>query len=85
MDDASAELAAASRRQAEINRLIKECEKKLADLHHKHSREGGQTAWLTDAPPHAPHDRGHAGALLAADVNVTDGRAVPAVALVGQQ
>ena len=41
MDAASSELAEAGRRQAEISRLINECEQKLADLHHKHSREGG--------------------------------------------
>ena len=41
MDAASAELAEAGRRQAEIDRLIDECEQKLAALHHQHSKEGG--------------------------------------------
>ena len=41
MDAASAELAEAGRRQAEIDRLLTECKEKLAELHHKHSRAGG--------------------------------------------
>ena len=41
MDAASAELAEAGRRQAEIDRLIDECKTKLAALHHKHSVAGG--------------------------------------------
>ena len=41
MDAASAELDEAGRRQAEIDRLMTECNEKLAALHHKHSKAGG--------------------------------------------
>ena len=41
MDAASAELDEAGRRQAEIDRLIRECDEKLAQLKHKHTKAGG--------------------------------------------
>ena len=41
MEAASAELAEAGLRQAEIDRLMTECNEKLAALHHKHSKAGG--------------------------------------------
>ena len=41
MDAASAELAEAGRRQTEIDRLIRQCEEKLAALHKSHSKAGG--------------------------------------------
>ena len=37
MDAASAELDEAGRWQAEIDRLIRECDEKLAQLKHKHT------------------------------------------------
>ena len=41
MEAASAELAEAARRQAEIDRLISVCEQQLAALHKRHSKDGG--------------------------------------------
>eukprot|EP00908_Phaeocystis_cordata_P025582 Transcript_804.p1 GENE.Transcript_804~~Transcript_804.p1 ORF type:complete len:303 (-),score=119.48 Transcript_804:19-858(-) len=41
MDAASAELAEAGRRQAEIDRLTTECKEKLAKLHYSHTVAGG--------------------------------------------